>query len=178
MTPCPAYRLDLCFDLLFRPNLALHRHGRALLLVGLLALLAGCAGPRLSTQDQAGISLERAMILAEAKQTLGAPYRYGGTSLSGLDCSGLVQRTYSKAGIRVPRSSQQQFKQLAPIKKARPGDLLFFDTSSSGKASHVGIYLGNDQMIHAPGSGRRVTTTQLSLDYWQQRFLGAAGPAP
>lgn len=178
MTPSPALRLLLPFDPLLRSALAVHRQGKTLLLVALLALLAGCAGPQLKTKDQAGISLERAMILAEAKQTLGVPYRYGGSSLSGLDCSGLVQRAYSKAGISVPRSSRQQFTQLSPIKKARPGDLLFFDTSSSGKASHVGIYLGNDQMIHAPGSGRQVTTTQLSLDYWQKRFLGAAGPAP
>ncbi|HSH47774.1 MAG TPA: C40 family peptidase [Halomonas sp.] len=182
MTPDSAPRFDpRCvarFIPFFRSGFAVQRQGGALLLAALLALLAGCAGPRLDTQDRAGISLERAMILAEAKQTLGAPYRYGGTSLNGLDCSGLVQRAYAKAGIRVPRSSQQQFRQLTPIRKARPGDLLFFDTASSGKASHVGIYLGNDQMIHAPGSGRKVTTTRLSLDYWQKRFLGAAGPAP
>lgn len=161
-----------------RSRLALYHHGKALLAAGLLALLAGCAGPQLSTEDQTGVSFERAMILSEAKQTLGVPYSYGGTSLSGLDCSGLVQRTYRKAGINVPRTSHQQFTQLTPIKKARPGDLLFFDTSGGGKASHVGIYLGNDRMIHAPGSGREVMTTQLSLDYWQKRFLGAAGPAP
>ncbi|WP_051233857.1 C40 family peptidase [Halomonas halocynthiae] len=150
----------------------------AVILIGILTLLAGCAGPQLKTQEQSGISFERAIILAEAKKTLGVPYRYGGNSLSGLDCSGLVQRSYSKAGISVPRTSSDQFSQLPPIKKARPGDLLFFDTSGNGKASHVGIYLGNDQMIHAPGSGREVTTTQLSLDYWQKRFLGASGPAP
>lgn len=149
-----------------------------LMLTLLLALLSGCAGPQLKTEEQVGLSYERTMILTEAKKTLGVPYRYGGNTLGGLDCSGLVQRSYSKAGISVPRTSSDQFSQLPPIKKARPGDLLFFDTSGSGKASHVGIYLGNDQMIHAPGSGREVTTTQLSLDYWQKRFLGAAGPAP
>ncbi|MGO2132775.1 MAG: C40 family peptidase [Halomonas sp.] len=149
-----------------------------MLLIMVLALLSGCAGSQLKTQEQSAVSFERAMILAEAKKTLGVPYRYGGNSLSGLDCSGLVQRTYSKAGISVPRTSHEQFSKLPPIKKARPGDLVFFDTSGGGKASHVGIYMGNDQMIHAPGSGREVTTTQLSLDYWQKRFLGAAGPAP
>lgn len=148
------------------------------LMMVVLALLSGCAGPQLKTEEQTGLSYERTMILTEAKKTLGVPYRYGGNSLSGLDCSGLVQRSYSKAGIKVPRTSSEQFSALPPIKKARPGDLLFFDTSGGGKASHVGIYLGNDQMIHAPGSGREVTTTQLSLDYWQKRFLGAAGPAP
>lgn len=143
-----------------------------------LLLVSGCAGPQLKTEEQDGLSYERTMILTEAKKTLGVPYRYGGNTLSGLDCSGLVQRSYSKAGISVPRTSSEQFSQLPPIKTARPGDLLFFDTSKSGKASHVGIYLGHDQMIHAPGSGREVTTTSLSLDYWQARFLGAAAPAP
>ena len=58
----------------------------------------------------------------------------------------------------------------------RPGDLLFFGSGS--KATHVGIYLGDRQMVHAPGRGREVTTTPLDLDYWQQRYLGAVGPAP
>ena len=144
----------------------------------LMLWLAGCAGPDLATRDAGGLSMERTMILAEARQALGTPYRYGGDTLSGLDCSGLVQLTYARAGISVPRSSSQQFDRLPPIDTARPGDLLFFDTSGGGDASHVGIYLGNNRMIHAPGRGRQVTTTPLGLDYWQERFLGAAAPAP
>ncbi len=58
----------------------------------------------------------------------------------------------------------------------RPGDLLFFGEGS--KATHVGIYGGNRQMIHAPGSGRAVVSVPLDIDYWQQRFLGAASMAP
>lgn len=149
-----------------------------LLPLAMLLTLAGCAGPQLATRDAEGLSMDRAMILSEARQSLGTPYRFGGTDASGLDCSGLVQRVYSRAGISVPRTSRRQFARLPPIDEARPGDLLFFDTAGGGDASHVGIYLGNGEMIHAPGRGRRVSVTSLSLDYWQERFLGAAAPAP
>ncbi len=145
----------------------------------LLALLTGCAGPELRTQDDrgtAGLSIERAMILANARQALGTPYRYGGTTPQGLDCSGLVQMAYGAAGIRVPRTADQQFSRLPGRETARPGDLLFFGAGS--RATHVGIYLGGRQMIHAPGRGRRVTTSSLDIDYWHARYLGAAGPAP
>jgi len=155
--------------------------GAIRLLIGLLIawLLTGCAGRELATRDAPGeLNIDRALILAEAKRSIGTPYRYGGTSDRGLDCSGLVQRAYSHAGIRVPRTSRAQFKALPRVDEARPGDLLFFATAGGRKASHVGIYLGDGEMIHAPGRGRRVTTTTLTLDYWQERFLGAAAPAP
>ncbi|RTQ99168.1 C40 family peptidase [Halomonas nitroreducens] len=144
----------------------------------MILALAGCAGRELSTRDTLQLSVDRALILAEARQTLGTPYRYGGTSSRGLDCSGLVQRVYARAGIRVPRTSRRQYERLPRIERARPGDLLFFATAGRGQASHVGIYLGDGEMIHAPGRGRRVSITSLSQDYWQERFLGAAAPAP
>lgn len=141
--------------------------------------LAGCAGRELATRDEPGaLSIDRALILAEARRSLGIPYRYGGNGEQGLDCSGLVQRAYARAGIRVPRTSRAQFEALPRVNEARPGDLLFFATAGGRRASHVGIYLGDGEMIHAPGRGRRVTTTALALDYWQERFLGAAAPAP
>ncbi|TDR56977.1 NlpC/P60 family protein [Halomonas ventosae] len=152
---------------------------RMLVMLLLAVLLAGCAGRELATRDAPGeLSIDRALILAEARRALGTPYRLGGTTERGMDCSGLVQRAYSRAGIRVPRTSRQQFEALPRVDEARPGDLLFFATAGGRKASHVGIYLGDGEMIHAPGRGRRVTTTTLALDYWQERFLGAAAPAP
>lgn len=157
------------------------RDGAIRLTIALLILLAltGCAGRELATRDApGGLTIDRALILAEAKRSLGVPYRFGGTDNRGLDCSGLVQRAYARAGIPVPRTSQAQFEALPRVDEARPGDLLFFATAGGRKASHVGIYLGDGEMIHAPGRGRHVTTTTLALDYWQTRFLGAAGPAP
>ncbi|SDL50785.1 Cell wall-associated hydrolase, NlpC family [Franzmannia pantelleriensis] len=146
----------------------------------LLALLSGCASRDIATRDApvaaTGLSIERAMILANAQQALGTPYRFGGNTREGLDCSGLVEMAYRAAGIRVPRTADDQFRQLPQVDEARPGDLLFF--GSGRKATHVGIYQGDRQMIHAPGRGREVVSVPLDIDYWQNRFLGAAGPAP
>ena len=120
--------------------------------------------------------MERALILSHAQQAIGTPYRFGGNTPDGLDCSGLVEMTYRAAGIRVPRTADEQFRALPPAKAPRPGDLLFF--GDRRKATHVGIYRGNGQMIHAPGNGRAVVSVPLEIDYWQARFLGAASPAP
>ncbi|MDX5376301.1 MAG: C40 family peptidase [Halomonas sp.] len=153
---------------------------RRLALLLALALLAGCASRDLTTHDARhgtdGLSIERALILATAKEALGTPYRFGGNSSKGLDCSGLVEMAYRSAGIQVPRTADEQFRHLPTVEAARPGDLLFF--GDRRKATHVGIYRGNGQMIHAPGSGRRVVSVPLDVAYWQERFLGAAGPAP
>ena len=162
----------------YRASLSLPR---LITLALLMLMLAGCAGKELAVEDpppQEGLSIDRVLILAEAERALGTPYRFGGNTPAGLDCSGLVQLVYRAAGIPVPRTAHAQFRALPEVARARPGDLLFFDTSGGGKASHVGIYRGDGQMIHAPGRGRRVETTPVELAYWQERFLGAAAPAP
>lgn len=149
--------------------------------LGLLLLLAGCAGRELAVHDPApdeGLSMERMLILAAAQSALGTPYRFGGNTPEALDCSGLVELAYRAAGIPVPRTADDQFRTLPSAPRARPGDLLFFDTAGRGKASHVGIYRGDGQMIHAPGRGRRVETAPVEIAYWQERFLGAARAAP
>jgi len=154
---------------------------RVWLLMVALTLLAGCAGKELAVEDppaHEGLSIDRVLILAAAERALGTPYRFGGNTPSGVDCSGLVQLAYQAAGIPVPRTADDQFRALPEVDRARPGDLLFFDTSGGGKASHVGIYRGDGQMIHAPGRGRRVETSPVEIAYWQERFLGAAAPAP
>ncbi|WP_111414335.1 C40 family peptidase [Billgrantia lactosivorans] len=145
-----------------------------------LALLAGCASRDLATHDPRPgsdtLSIERALILATAQEALGTPYRLGGNTPQGLDCSGLVELAYRSAGIRVPRTADEQFRRLPAVERAQPGDLLFF--GDRRKATHVGIYRGDGQMIHAPGSGRKVTSVPLDVAYWEERFLGAAAPAP
>lgn len=143
-----------------------------------LLLLAGCASKEIAPSSaptaQQGLSMQRVLILAHAEQAIGTPYRFGGNSTAGLDCSGLVEMTYRAAGIRMPRTADAQFRALPSVDAPKPGDLLFF--GHANKATHVGIYRGNRQMIHAPGSGRHVVSVPLDIDYWQQRFLGAAGP--
>jgi len=154
---------------------------RLLGLALLLLLVAGCASRDLATRDLApgeGLTIERALILSAAERSLGTPYRFGGNTPGALDCSGLVELAYRTAGIPVPRTADDQFRALPAVERARPGDLLFFDTAGRGKASHVGIYRGDGQMIHAPGRGRRVETAPVEIAYWQERFLGAAAAAP
>lgn len=103
-----------------------------------------------------------ASIVADANTYLGVPYVWGGTDPStGLDCSGLVQRVFADLGTSVPRTSQEQATigtPVASIADAQPGDLVFY-AGSDGTASapgHVGIYIGNGQMIDAPHTGADV----------------------
>ena len=107
---------------------------------------------------------------------LGVKYRYGGTSPGrGFDCSGLVQYSHKAAGIKLPRTTGQQFKAAKRISRRylKAGDLVFFKTAISRAVSHVGIYLGNNKFIHAPSSGKRVKISSMKEKYWRKRFTGA-----
>ncbi|MGI6119394.1 MAG: NlpC/P60 family protein [Desulfosporosinus sp.] len=111
-------------------------------------------------------------ILNFAAQFLGTPYVWGGTTPSGFDCSGFVQYVYRNNGISLSRTSEQQFKNGVSVSRSelRPGDLVFFHTYSSG-ASHVGIYVGNNTMIHSSSGG--VTYDDMTNSYYAVRYLGA-----
>ncbi len=115
-------------------------------------------------------------VVKTAKKMLGIKYRYGGSSpKQGFDCSGLVQYSYKAAGIKIPRTTRQQYKAVRPISRRylKAGDLVFYKTSVSRAVSHVGIYLGNNQFIHAPSSGKRVKISSMLEKYWRKRFTGA-----
>ncbi len=110
-----------------------------------------------------------------SQRYLGVTYRFGGTSVShGLDCSGFVQIVFSELGLKLPRTSALQFQ--AGIEVAREdlqeGDLVFFDTTGRG-VSHVGIYLKDNQFIHAASNPGKVTISSLTEKYWQPKYLGA-----
>lgn len=112
-------------------------------------------------------------IVNTAMSRIGSPYRYGARGPDTFDCSGLVVYSYQAAGLEVPRTSAQQFKASTPvdIKTARPGDLLFFRYRH--KVSHVGIYLGDQQFVHAPSSGGNVSVQSLQQAHYQKHFVGA-----
>jgi len=90
---------------------------------------------------------------------LGVPYRYGGSSPSGFDCSGLVAYVYGRLGVRLPHSAAAQFGYGRPVSRGnlRPGDLVFFHG-----LGHVGLYIGRGRIIHAPQSGERVEIQSLA----------------
>jgi len=111
-----------------------------------------------------------------AVQQVGTPYRYGGSTPSGFDCSGLVQYSYANAGKNVPRTTGGLWNELVPIndRDMRVGDLLFFNIS--GKMSHVGLYLGGGRFVHAPSSGKVVSIESLGSDYYRRAFIRAGRP--
>jgi cell wall-associated NlpC family hydrolase len=124
---------------------------------------------------QARVSDEQADEAAQAARTmLGKPYRYGGDTPAGFDCSGLVNYSYARVGVAVARDTRglRQQSMAVPVRTLRPGDLVFFDQEGK-KASHVGIYVGNRRFVHAPSSGGKVRTDMLDADYWSRHFVEA-----
>lgn len=154
--------------------------GHWIIAVSMLLLLAGCAttGSKAPLKVADGpIDGRRQKVVATAQHSVGVPYKLGGTSVDdGVDCSGLALLAYRQAGVALPRSSNQQYHFLPKVRVAQPGDLLFF--GSKGHAWHVGLYVGNNTMIHAPGKGRRVQKTSLDVAYWKTHYLGAGRLAP
>ena len=113
-------------------------------------------------------------LLRVARRMLAVPYRFGGTTLWGLDCSGFVQKTFAFLDLDLPRSAREQFREGAKVSKAdlSPGDLVFFRTYAK-YASHVGIYLGDNRFVHASSRDRKVTIDSLDTPYYMKHYLGA-----
>jgi cell wall-associated NlpC family hydrolase len=110
-------------------------------------------------------------LTSSALRFLGVPYVFGGTSTSGFDCSGFVQHVFAMLGVGLPRTADAQYDVGKPaVGGPRPGDLVFFDTY--GGVSHVGIYLGKGQFVHA-SSSHGVMVSHLSDSYWAARYVGA-----
>lgn len=117
-------------------------------------------------------------VVAEAERYLGVRYTWGGTSrTTGFDCSGLVQHVYAALGIQLPRTSQEQAtvgQPVAGLASAQPGDLVFFEPGPGGPG-HVGIYIGNGEMIDAPYTGTVVQIQPVGNPYEIRRVLPAPG---
>lgn len=112
-------------------------------------------------------------IIKTAEKYLKTPYKFGGDSPKGFDCSGFVKFVYEKNGNKLPRTADIQYKQGKKVdrSKLKPGDLVFFTTYERGP-SHVGIYYGSNKFIHA-SSSRGVMISRLDETYWKPRYLGA-----
>jgi cell wall-associated NlpC family hydrolase len=111
-------------------------------------------------------------MLRTATDLLGTPYRNGGSTLEGFDCSGFVQYVYAQHGVRIPRTVRRQAEVGSRVREAEAGDLVFFATDGDGP-THVGIALGPDRVIHAPSSRGVVRVEPFASAYWSSRFLEA-----
>lgn len=131
------------------------------------------AAARIRSSGQGDLREE---LIKTARRFLGVPYRWGGTDKEdGFDCSGLTMVCYRLNGLNLPRTSSDQFESGRSVEKEelRVGDLVFFATNGRKKVSHVGIYIGEGQFIHAPRRGQEVRVEQLATPFYSKTYIGA-----
>ncbi|MCW8860257.1 MAG: NlpC/P60 family protein [Deltaproteobacteria bacterium] len=118
----------------------------------------------------------RTELVTTARRFLGVPYRWGGEDRgNGFDCSGLTMVSYRLNGLKLPRNSRAQFKAGRPVAKKhlQQGDLVFFATKGGTRVTHVGMYVGGGQFIHAPRPGKTVRIASLSNKFFKRTYVGA-----
>jgi cell wall-associated NlpC family hydrolase len=114
---------------------------------------------------------ERNLLVKVARTFLGVPYKLGGSTLRGIDCSALVKKIYEIFNIQLPRTAREQFKAGKKVEKDQleEGDLVFF--RRHGNSAHVGIYVGDNEFVHASSYSREVKIDHLDAPYYSKRFL-------
>ncbi|MGE5631569.1 MAG: peptidoglycan-binding protein [Caulobacteraceae bacterium] len=129
---------------------------------------------KIADRASASRRIINAKVVDYAKKFLGAPYRWGAATGKAFDCSGFVMYVLDKFNVKLDHTASGQFKTGEKIAKdeLQPGDLVFFTTYKKGP-SHVGIYIGDNQFIHASSGVDRVTVTDLDTSYYRARYLGA-----
>jgi hypothetical protein len=155
------------------------RHGNAWARsLGLALLAAGCwigpaaaepHGPEDRTRS-ADFERRRSRTVNLVKRFVGVPYLWGGESVDGFDCSGLVKYVYGLAGIAIPHNVAMQYRYGVPIPRdeLKPGDLVFFD-----QLRHNGIYVGDGRFVHAARTGGNVVIARLEDSWFRMRWFGA-----
>jgi cell wall-associated NlpC family hydrolase len=160
-----------------------NRRFRALIIVGtlfLFSLMTGCGGPatvdrpseKPAERPAAPKNTGKAAVKM-AQDFIGAPYRSGGTTTNGVDCSGLTFAVYRQLGVKLPRTSAAQARSGNHIDQGdlQAGDLVFFRIGSS--INHVGIYADDGEFIHASTRARGVRFDRLDNKYFRNRYVGA-----
>ncbi|MFS2124873.1 C40 family peptidase [Pseudomonas sp. Pseusp97] len=117
-------------------------------------------------------------VVERARELIGLPYRFGGSTVaSGFDCSGLLVYLFrTEAGMKLPRTTGEMIDSDSlriHRDELRPGDAVFFNRNGRGNVSHVGLYIGNNQFIHAPSTGGRIRQDSLDNRYWERSFTTA-----
>lgn len=124
---------------------------------------------------QSGQGNLRHELVRTVRRYLGVPYRWGGETANGFDCSGLTMVSYRINGLNLPRNSRSQFQAGRPVtrQQLQPGDLVFFATKGGSRVTHVGMYIGDGQFIHAPRTGKTVRVALLSTRFFANTYVGA-----
>ena len=130
--------------------------------------------PTVPASEPSAAATVHPAVISLALSLQGTPYRNGGSDPSGFDCSGFVQWVFAQQGLALPREVKDQYRAGSEIDSddILPGDLVFFETVSSG-ASHVGIALGGGEFVHAPSSRGVVRIERYTSRYWADRWVGA-----
>lgn len=140
------------------------------IMVGQVLRLTPPTGVSITNEENHVIPFQVDALISEAKKYLGVPYVWAGTTPSGFDCSGFLDYVYNTQNIALPRTVESIWSATKPAATPQKGDLVFFETYTNGP-SHAGIYLGNNQFIHA-SSSQGVTISDMNNVYWKPRYLG------